>query len=213
MKIEVWSDYNCPFCYIGKVHLERALAELKLTDKVEIIYKAYQLDPSAPKIARFSTAEGLARKYAVSLEEAKAMMSNVVNKAKAVDLTYNYDLVQPTNTYDAHRVLKMADKAQAKALNAAFYDAYFTKGKNLADYEVLIAFASEAGMKKDEVKSMLHSDKFRAEVDADIAEAKAISVRGVPYFRINKKSSIPGAKPIADFVDVLRNAYVSEMGK
>ncbi len=213
MKIEIWSDYNCPVCYIGKVHLEKALAELDLTDKVELIYKSYQLDPLAPKIARFSTAEGLARKYAVSLEEAKAMMSNVVAKAKAVGLTYHYDLVQPTNTFDAHRVIKLANKAQAKVLNAAFYEAYFTTGKNLADYEVLIQFAEATGLKKDQVKSMLHSDQFKAEVEADIAEAKALKVRGVPYFRINKKAIIPGAQPIATFVDVIRDAYISEMGK
>jgi predicted DsbA family dithiol-disulfide isomerase len=213
MKIEIWSDYNCPFCYIGKVHLEKALAELNLTDKVELIYKAYQLDPTAPKIARFSTAEGLARKYAVSLEEAKAMMNNVVVKAKAIGLTYNYDLVQPTNTFDAHRVIKMASKAQAKALNAAFYEAYFTSGKNLADYEVLIQYAIEAGLKKDDVKALLHSDQLKAEVEADISEAKALKVRGVPYFRINKKSVIPGAQPISTFVDVIRDAYISEMGK
>lgn len=213
MKIEIWSDYNCPFCYIGKVHLEKALAELKLTDKVELIYKAYQLDPMAPKIARFSTAEGLARKYAVSLEEAKGMMRNVVAKAKTIGLTYNYDLVQATNTLDAHRLIKMASKAQAKALNASLYEAYFTTGKNLADYDVLIRFGEEAGLKKEDIKAMLHSDKFKTEVEADIAEAKALKVRGVPYFRINKKSIIPGAQPIETFVDVIREAYISEMGK
>lgn len=213
MKIEVWSDYNCPFCYIGKVHLDKALAELKLTNKVEIVYRAYQLDPSAPKVARFSTAEGLARKYGVSLEEAKGMMQNVVNKAKAIGLTYNYDLVKPTNTYDAHRLMKMAEKTEAKALNTALYDAYFTLGKNLADYEVLMAFAQTYNINKDSVKAMLYSDKLKEEVNADIAEAKAIGIRGVPYFRINKKSVIPGAQPIETFVDVIRNAYVSEMGK
>jgi len=213
MKIEVWSDYNCPFCYIGKVHLERALEELKLTDKVEIIYKAYQLDPSAPKIARQSTAQGLATKYGVSLDEAKAMMQNVVDKAKAIGLTYNYDVVKPTNTFDAHRLMKLAPKDQAKALNTALYDAYFTQGKNLADYEVLNQFALAFGINKDEVKAMLYSDKLREDVLSDIAEAKAINIRGVPYFRINKKSVIPGAQPIETFVDVLRHAYVTEMGK
>jgi predicted DsbA family dithiol-disulfide isomerase len=213
MKIEVWSDYNCPFCYIGKVHLDKALAELKLTDKVEIVYRAYQLDPSAPKLARQSTAEGLAHKYGVSLDEAKGMMQNVVNKAKAIGLTYNYDLVKPTNTYDAHRLMKIADKTEAKALNTALYDAYFTLGKNLADYEVLMQFAQTFNINKDSVKAMLYSDKLREEVNADIAEAKAIGIRGVPYFRINKKSVIPGAQPIETFVDVLRHAYVTEMGK
>lgn len=213
MKIEIWSDYNCPFCYIGKVHLERALAELKLTDKVEIIYKAYQLDPTAPKVARQSTTEALASKYGVSLTEAKAMMSNVVNKAAAIGLTYNYDIVKATNTLDAHRLLKMADKAQAKILNATLYDAYFTTGKNLADFDYLRGLGESVGMDKDEIKAMLYSDKLKDQVLSDIAEAKAMNIRGVPYFRINKKSVIPGAQPIEQFVEILRNAYVTEMGK
>ena len=103
MKIEVWSDYSCPFCYIGKVHLDKALAELKLTDKVEIIYKAYQLDPSAPKANRQNTNEVLSSKYGVSLDEAKAMTQRVTDKAASIGLVYNYDIVKATNTLDAHR--------------------------------------------------------------------------------------------------------------
>lgn len=213
MRIEVWSDYSCPFCFIGKVHLEKALAELKLTDKVEIIVKAYQLDPMAPKLVRYTAAEGLARKYAVSLSEAKAMIDRVVDKAKDSGLSYRYDLVQSTNTFDAHRLVKMANKAQVKVLNQALYEAYFFQGLNLADYNVLIDLAKKAGLDPEAVKAMLHSDKFKAEVEADIQEAKALKVRGVPYFRINKKSVIPGAQPVESFVDTIRDAYISEMGR
>jgi predicted DsbA family dithiol-disulfide isomerase len=171
------------------------------------------LDPTAPKVARQSTTEALASKYGVSLTEAKAMMSNVVNKAAAIGLTYNYDIVKATNTLDAHRLLKMADKAQAKTLNATLYDAYFTTGKNLADFDYLRGIGESVGMDKDEIKAMLYSDKLKDQVLSDIAEAKAMNIRGVPYFRINKKSIIPGAQPIEQFVEILRNAYVTEMGK
>ncbi len=213
MKIEVWSDYNCPFCYIGKVTLEKALAELKLSDKVEIIYKAYQLDPNAPIMSRKNTYEVLAEKYGVSKAEAQAMMQNVVDKATAVGLTYHYDLVKTTNTFNAHRLLKMVDKSKIKGLNAALYDAYFTLGKNLADFDVLKAFGEEFGINRTELNAMLHSDKYKADVLSDIAEAKALNIRGVPYFRINKKSIIPGVQPIDTFIDIIKNAYVTEMGK
>lgn len=213
MKIEVWSDYNCPFCYIGKVTLEKALAELKLSDKVEIIYKAYQLDPNAPKMSRKNTFEVLAEKYDISQEEAKGMMQNVVNKAASVGLTYHYDIVKTTNTFDAHRLLKMADKTKVKALNTALYEGYFTLGLNLSDYDVLKRFGENYGFNRTELNAMLHSDKFRADVLSDIAEAKALNIRGVPYFRINKKFVIPGVQPLESFVDIIRNAYVTEMGK
>jgi len=213
MKIEVWSDYSCPFCYIGKVLLDQALAELKLTDKVEIIYKAYQLDPSAPKMVRQNTSEVLSVKYGISQNEAQAMTQNVTAKAAAIGLIYHYDLVKATNTLDAHRLMKMAVKPQAKALNTALYAAYFTQGKNLADFDFLRELGSTYGINKDESKAMLYSDKLKAEVLADIAEAKSLNIRGVPYFRINKKFIIPGAQPITTFIDTIRNAYVSEMGQ
>lgn len=213
MKIEIWSDYSCPFCYIGKVQLDRALAELKLTDKVEIIYKAYQLDPAAPKMVRQSTSEVLSAKYGISHHEAQAMTQNVTAKAAAIGLIYNYDLVKATNTLDAHRLMKLGAKPQAKALNTALYDAYFTLGKNLADYDFLRELGSLYGINKEETKAMLYSDKLKADVLADIAEAKSLNIRGVPYFRINKKFIIPGAQPIETFIVTIRNAYVTEMGQ
>ncbi len=213
MKIEVWSDYSCPFCYIGKVHLDRALAELKLSDKVEIIYKAFQLDPSAPKSIRQSTHDVLSAKYGVSLSEAKAMTQKVTDKAASLGLVYNYDLVKATNTLDAHRLMKLCDPSQLMALNASLYDAYFTQGKNLADFDVLIELGIKFGMNKDEIKAMLYSDKLKDLVLSDLSEAKAINIRGVPYFRINKKHVIPGAQPIESFVETLRNAYITEMGR
>ncbi|KAF0227640.1 MAG: DSBA oxidoreductase [Erysipelotrichaceae bacterium] len=213
MKIEVWSDYSCPFCYIGKVHLDKALAELKLTDKVEIIYKAYQLDPSAPKAIKQSTHDVLSSKYGVSLSEAKAMTQKVTDKAATLGLVYNYDIVKATNTLDAHRLMKLCDPVEAKALNAALYDAYFTQGKNLADFDVLKELGLSFKMNKDEIKAMLYSDKLKDMVLSDISEAKALNIRGVPYFRINKKHIIPGAQPIDTFVETLRNAYITEMGK
>jgi len=213
MKIEVWSDYSCPFCYIGKVHLDKALAELKLTDKVEIIYKAYQLDPSAPKANRQNTNEVLSSKYGVSLDEAKAMTQRVTDKAASIGLVYNYDIVKATNTLDAHRLMKMCDPTEAKALNAALYDAYFTQGKNLADFDYLKELGTKFGMNKDEIKAMLYSDKLKDMVLSDISEAKTLNIRGVPYFRINKKHVIPGAQPIETFVETLRHAYITEMGK
>lgn len=203
MKIEIWADYACPFCYIGKTTLENALEKTGLKD-VEIVYKAFQLDPSAPKESKENTIEHLAKKYRVPYQEAEAMVKNVVIHGKHVGLDLRFDLVKQTNTFDAHRLTKLAKTMNLEgALNKKLYEAYFNKGYNLAQTEDLLKIANEINMDIDRVNQSLNSNEFEVEVSRDIEEANRKAIHAVPYFLIDGKVSIKGAQPLERFIQIL----------
>lgn len=203
MKIEIWADYACPFCYIGKTTLEQALEKTGLKD-VEIVYKAFQLDPNAPKEANEGTIEHLAHKYGVSISEAERMVSNVVLHGKNVGLDLRFDLVQQTNTLDAHRLTKYAKTINKDTeLNKILYEAYFTKGFNLADHTQLTELSKSLGLDSNEV---LKSNKYEIEVKRDIEEAYRKGIHAVPYFLIDGKTAIKGAQPLERFIQILRES-------
>lgn len=204
MKIKIWADYSCPFCYIGKTTLQKAMDELGLED-VEIEYKAFLLDPNAPMTNIERTEEALARKYRVSRLEAKQMVDGVVQRAKSVGLHYRYDLVQATNTKAAHRLLKLVDEKHKKALNEALYHAYFIEGKNLSDPKDLSVIAQEFGIDPMDVEALFNSDVQQNELEDDINEARTLKIAGVPFFLFEDGSSIKGAQPISVFKDKLMN--------
>ncbi len=211
MKIEIWSDYSCPFCYIGKTHLEKALKELKLTDDVNVVVRAFQLDPLAPKETSETTAAMLSLKYGVTLQHATKMVEDVATKAKRSGITMNYGKVKPTNTFDAHRVMKAAkDKGQKEALMKALFKGYFEDGLNLSDPDVLENIAKSCGMDVVEVKYVLKNDSHRDEVESDLQYAKKLGIRGVPYFLIDSKTVINGAQSVETFVETIRKAYIEE---
>ncbi|MCZ2260373.1 DsbA family oxidoreductase [Sporosarcina sp. G11-34] len=211
MKIEIWSDYVCPFCYIGKRRLEEALEETGLGDKVEIIYKAYELDPNSPKVSNQSMQEVLATKYNMSLDEAKNMTNNVVEQAKTVGLNYNYENMKPANTFDAHRLAKLAEKENlGEEVTESLLHSYFIEGEAIGTEEVLTRIAKTAGLSDERAKAMLTSDEFAADVKADIAEAREVGVQGVPFFVINRKYAISGAQPAETFADALRKVVEEE---
>lgn len=202
MKIKIWADYSCPFCYIGKTVLQKAMDELGLED-VEIEYKAFLLDPNAPMTNTESTEEALARKYRVSRLEAKQMVDGVVQRAKTVGLHYRYDLVQATNTSAAHRLLKLVKDEHKKALNEALYQAYFIEGRNLSNPVELAQIAQEFGIEEVEVQALFASNRAQDELKDDLNEAKALRISGVPFFLFEDGSSIKGAQPISVFKEKL----------
>lgn len=204
MKIKIWADYSCPFCYIGKTTLQKAMDELGLED-VEIEYKAFLLDPNAPMTNIERTEEALARKYRVSRLEAKQMVDGVVQRAKSVGLHYRYDLVQATNTKAAHRLLKLVDEKHKKALNEALYHAYFIEGKNLSDPKDLSVIAQEFGIDPMDVEALFNTDIQQNELENDVNEARTLRIAGVPFFLFEDGSSIKGAQPISVFKDKLMN--------
>ncbi|WOV87132.1 DsbA family oxidoreductase [Sporosarcina oncorhynchi] len=211
MKIEIWSDYVCPFCYIGKRRLEEALASTNLTDKAEVAFKAFQLDPNTPVDTEALMLDGLAQKYNVSLGEAEKMMANVSEQAKTVGLTYNVDEMKAANTFNAHRLAKLAEKeGKGAAVSERLLQGSFINGEALGKEETLLTIAEEAGMSKDRVKNMFSSDEFADEVRSDIAEAGQIGVQGVPFFVINRKYAISGAQPAEAFAEALLKVATEE---
>lgn len=208
MKIELWSDFACPFCYIGKTRFDQALAKFEHKDQVEVIYKAYQLDPSAPIVMKSSAVAAFAKGHRVTPKEAEAKFEMFVKAAKEVGLEYNYDIIQLTNSFDAHRIAKWARTFNKETeVTNRFMKAYFTEGKNIADEDTLLSLISELGLDKQEAKSVLNSTKFKDVVESEIAEGRQVGVRGVPFFVLNRKYGISGAQPVEHFTDVLEQLW------
>lgn len=205
MKIEIWSDYVCPFCYIGKRTLEQALEKSGFHSQAEISFKAYQLDPSAPVDSTVSAYESLAAKTGATIEQAKEMTKGVAAHARSVGLEYNFDGMMNGNTLAAHRLVKWAEVHGKEAhLTELLLRSYFVEGKNVSNNGVLAETAEAAGLPKEEAESILASDRFKEEVESDITEARQIGVQGVPFFVINRKYAISGAQPLEAFVDSIR---------
>lgn len=204
MKIEIWADYACPFCYIGKNTLDRAIETLGISDNVEIVYKAFQLDPSAPNVSTENTITHLSKKYRVPYSEAEKMVNNVILHGKNEGLDFRFDIVQGTNTFNAHRLTKLAGKInQSSRLNKALYEAYFTKGINLAQIENLVEIGKTLELDSNQLNDFFESNQLENEVKWDIEEANRKGIHAVPYFLIDGKKSIKGAQPIASFIQIL----------
>lgn len=205
MKIEIWSDYVCPFCYIGKRTLEKALKQTGFEPQAEISFKAYQLNPDTPVDSTVSTYESLAKKMGQTVEQAKEMTKGVAQHARTVGLEYNFDQMVEANTMAAHRLVKWAEeKGKASELTESLLHNYFIEAKNISNDEVLLTLIEEVGLDRTEAKAVLASDRFLQEVEADIMEARQIGVQGVPFFVINRKYAISGAQPLEAFVDSIR---------
>lgn len=195
--LTIWSDFACPYCYIGETRLENAIEELGVKDDVQIDYRAYELDPEASKEVVSSTPERFAKKYRLSLEGAKEQIEQISSLGRELGIDFKYATTQYSNTRDAHRLMKLAeakyDRATVARLNELLFKAYFVENLVLADHEVLLAKALEAGMKEEEVKEVLESDKYNDEVRLDEREAMMRGVRGVPFIVFNGEFAVPGA--------------------
>ncbi|MDS9472134.1 DsbA family protein [Sporosarcina pasteurii] len=206
MKIEVWSDYVCPFCYIGKRRLEEAIKASGL-EEVEVVYKAYELEPNAIATSDESMIEVLAGKYKISIEEAKAMTDNVALQAQSVGLNYDFEKMRPANTFHAHRLAKFAEQeGLGEQMTEQLLHAYFIEGEKIGTFETLVELSKKLGLSEERTKEMLHSEEFADDVKEDIKEAGQIGVQGVPFFVINRKYAISGAQPTETFVNALRKA-------
>ena len=207
MKIEVWSDFVCPFCYIGKRRLEIALEKFESKDKVELLFKSFELDPSAKKKFDGNINQIIAKKYGISVEQAKASNNEIEAQAKDMGLNYNFDGLIPTNTFDAHRVAHYA-KTQGKMneISEKILKAYFVDSLNISDHKVLASLAGEVGLNIEKTLSILESDQYSNEVRKDEKTASELGINGVPYFVINNKYTISGAQPSELFLESLEKA-------
>jgi predicted DsbA family dithiol-disulfide isomerase len=211
MRIEVWSDVVCPWCYIGKRRLERALAGLPFGERVEVVYRSYELDPAAPKDAVEPVAAVLERKYGGGPERIRAMTAHVTEVAATEGLEYHLDRTLRGNTVDAHRLLHLAlaeggPRLQGE-LKEALLAAYFTRTENVADAEVLRKVSTDVGLDPARVDEVLGSDAFLDDVHADVAQAQAFGAGGVPFFVVDRKYGVSGAQPVEVLADTIRRAW------
>lgn len=209
MKVEVWSDYVCPFCYIGKRQLEKAIKDSGYEGQIDVTYKSYLLDPTTPVETTESVYESLSKKYNQPIEQIKAMTSNVAERAKEVGLSYNFEEMKAANTVKAHRLTKWVE-SQSKELGAKFTEqvlqAYFIYGKAIGSDEELLAIVDSLGLNRKAAEEVLNNNTFMQEVEQDIYEASQIGVRGVPFFVFNNKWGISGAQPQQLFEKTIEQA-------
>ncbi len=208
-KIEIWSDIQCPFCYIGKRKIEKALENFEGKEDVEIEWRSYQLDPEAKSQPGVDLYDYLAQRKGQTREWAIEMHKNVTNMAKENGLDYQFEKAVLANSYDAHRLIHLAKKYKlGNEAEEIIFKSYFTEGKNIANKETLMLLAKEIGLKDEqEIKQVLDSDKFGDEVRVDIEEAQNIGVRGVPFFVFNRAYAVSGAQPVEIFTETLNKSF------
>jgi len=204
VRIDIWSDIVCPFCYLGQRHLELALAQFDRADEVDIVWRSFELDPGAQPQPQTSLAQTLADKYGMSIEQAEAGQRQLADQFSAVGLTFNWRDAHPANTFDAHRLTHLAaGHGLADAAQTALKKGYFTDGLAIGDHGVLKELAVGIGLPADEVDAVLDSDRFAEEVRADEALASRYGISAVPAFVIDQRYLISGAQPVATLLDAL----------
>jgi len=209
MKIEVWSDVVCPFCYIGKRNYEQAIEKFKYADQIELVWKSYQLDPTVPtgEISE-SNYEYLAKRKGWTLEQTIDIHKNVVATAKKAGLTYNFDIAKVANTFNAHRIIQFAKtKGLGDKAEELFFKGYFTEGKNLNAKEDLMTIGKLIGLTEDEVNTALTDEKYADAVKMDIDEAAQLGIQGVPFFVMNRKYAVSGAQDPKVFLQTIEKAF------
>lgn len=208
MKIEIWSDIACPFCYIGKRKFESALEQFADRGNVEVIWKSYQLMPDMITDPNKRVYQLVSEKHGVPLEQSKAMHSQMTQTAKEVGLVYDFDKAIPANTFKAHQLIQFA-KTQGKqdAAEEKLFHSYFTEGKNIDDLGTLLEIGTLIGLDKAVLKDALDKGTYIPEVQADINEAHQVGVRGVPFFVLNRKHAISGAQEPKDILVTLEKAF------
>ena len=211
MLIEIWSDVVCPFCYIGKRRLEAALADFEHREDVEVVYRSFELDPSAPEVGTESIGDALARKYGGGPAETRAAMDRVAAMAAEVGLAFDYAGATHTRTLEAHRLLHLAldegGPELQRMLVEALMAAYFTRGRSMGDRGVLREVAIGAGLRTDRVDAVLASEEYAEQVTADIEQARAYGISGVPFFVLDRRLGVSGAQPQEVFAQALRQAH------
>jgi len=206
MKVEIWSDFVCPFCYIGKTKFESALAQFAHKDKVEVIYKCFELDPG--KHPKQLTVTSLAKKYGMTAEKAKEMTQGVANQAAEIGLSFEFENQYNANTFDAHRLLLLAQKQNiASDLVSILFAAHFTDNVDIEDHAELIKLAVQAGLSEEEAQGVLLSDQYASDVRADEQQASNLGISGVPFFVLNNKYAISGAQPQHVFLNALEQTW------
>lgn len=209
MRVEIWSDIACPWCYIGKARFEKALAEFAHRDEVEVVHRSFELDPGRAKGETEQVVEMLATKYGRTREEAAGMEANVAANARAEGLGYRTEGRDHGNTFDIHRLLHLAKaRGRQDELLTLAYRANFAEERSVFEDDVLLALAVEAGLDGDEARAVLADpDAYADEVRADEREAAELGANAVPFFVLDRRYGISGGQPSEVFVQALEQAW------
>jgi predicted DsbA family dithiol-disulfide isomerase len=216
LRLDIWSDIACPWCYIGKRHLEEALSTFEHADDVEIHWRAFELDPNAPRVRdRAQTyAERIAKKYGVSTAQGEQMIARVIDAGARAGLAFDYDRVTPGNTFDAHRLLHWAHElGKQDDLKERMLRGYMTEGAAIGERDVLVTLAGDIGLDTTEARAVLESGRYTDEVRADERLARELGITGVPFFVMAGKLGVSGAQPAEVLHDALRKAWSEHAGK
>lgn len=208
MKVEIWADVMCPFCYMGKRKFEAALQQFPHKEKIEVVWHSFQLDPAInyqpgkDLYSYVAEIRGQSREWSVKLN------TQIADAARKVGLRYNFDKVVVNNTFDAHRLIQQAKKqGLGEQAEERLFRAYFTEGRNIGDRDTLIALGREIGLDPATVKKMLESNAYADVVRKDADDAQKLGIDGVPFFLMNRKYAVSGAQPQAVFLQALKKSF------
>ena len=208
MKVEIWSDVVCPWCYLGKRRFESALARFESQEDVEVVWRSFELDPAAPQQRELLGAAHLAHKYGMSLEEAEASQRRLTELAAAEGLEYHLDITAGGNSFDAHRLLHFAAASgRQEELNERLLRGYFTEGEAIGRRDVLARLADDVGLEPAEVAGVLAGDQFGDAVRADEQRARLLGINGVPFFAVDERYGISGAQSSDLLLSALEQAW------
>lgn len=208
MKVEVWSDVMCPFCYIGKRKFEQALAQFAEKDKIQLVWKSYQLDPTISDSTEKDYRKHLQQKKGWGDQQSKDILDNVTQMAAGVGLEYHFEKALVANTFKAHRFAHYAHQYKMQdAAEEALFIAHFVAGKDISDHETLADMGESIGLNRQELLHFLNSDELSTAVKQDIQEAEQIGVTGVPFFVFDRKYAISGAQDEAVFLNTLSQSF------
>ena len=211
MHVEIWSDIACPWCYVGKRRFEAALADFEHRDGVQVTWRSFELDPTAPRERESDGATHLAQKYGTTREEALAMQQRMTDTAAAEGLWFRFDIARGGNTFDAHRVLHLAaahglqDEMKERVMRG-----YLSEGELICDHAVLERLAVEVGLAADAVRSVLAGDAYADAVRDDERVAAGLGIHAVPFFVVDRAVGASGAQPPAVLLELLRQAWPQE---
>ncbi|MBB5638043.1 protein disulfide-isomerase [Pedobacter cryoconitis] len=214
MKVDIWSDVNCPFCYIGKRKFELALEQFEHKDQVEIEWHSFELDPNAETRPGLNAYDYLAEKKGQSREWSVQMHQQVIGAAAEVGLEFDFDKVIIANSFNAHRLIQLAKaKGLDNEVEEQLFIAHFTAGKNIDDHAVLVETGKAAGLAQADIETLLAGDTFTSEVRADEQIAQQIGISGVPFFILDQKLAVSGAQPPSTFLGALEQAWTKSQAE
>jgi predicted DsbA family dithiol-disulfide isomerase len=214
MLVEIWSDIACPWCYVGKRRFEKALVAFEQRDEVQVLWRSFELDPTAPAERIGDRAARIAEKYGMTVDHARAMEQRMIETAAAEGLDFRFDIARSGSTFDAHRVVHFAQEHGLQdTMKERLLRAHFSEGALVSEHETLVRLAAEVGLREDETREVLAGDRYAAEVHHDERSAEQLGIRSVPTFVIDRALGVSGAQAPPALLELLRRGWNAGVGQ